>query len=74
MKDEITAEELPAKIIQIQAVRIPEEPGYCGPHVQVYALCEDGSMWIRYVAWPGNNVPTDGLWREFHAGRQWITA
>lgn len=53
---------LPTKAIQIQAVSQPGDSN-CGPHVQVYALCEDGSVWERYESSGFSNVPTDGLWR-----------
>jgi hypothetical protein len=52
---------LRSKPTQIQAV---SQPGDCnsGPHVQLFALCEDGSIWVQYHSSGYSNVPTDGLW------------
>lgn len=52
---------LPSKVIQIQAA---SQPGDCnsGPHVQLFALCEDGSVWCQYQSSGASNVPTDGRW------------
>jgi hypothetical protein len=56
-----TCSALQTKAIQIQAVSLP---GDCnsGPHVQLFALCEDGSIWVKYHSSGFSNVPTDGLW------------
>ena len=50
-------------IRQIQAVSQPGDSN-CGPHVQVYALCEDGSLWVRYSSSGFSNVPTHGSWER----------
>jgi len=52
---------LRSKPVQIQATSLP---GDCnsGPHVQLFALCEDGSIWVQYHSSGHSNVPTDGLW------------
>lgn len=34
------------KIVQIQAVEMPTY-GQCEPHIVLYALCEDGSLWAK---------------------------
>lgn len=56
---------LPAKIVQIQAAA---QPGDCnsGPHVQLFALCDDGSVWVQYHSSGISNVPTDGNWYSCH--------
>lgn len=56
---------LPSKIIQIQAVHHPGDYN-CGPHIQVYSLCEDGSTWIHYWSSGKSNVPTDGKYYPGH--------
>lgn len=60
--DKTTAESLQSKPIQIQAVSQPGDFN-CGPHIQLFALCEDGSIWVQYHSSGSSNVPTDGLWR-----------
>ena len=34
----------------------------CGPHLQLIALCEDGTLWVLYSSSGTSNVPTDGKW------------
>ena len=50
---------LPSRVTQIQAVHHPGDYN-CGPHTQLYSLCEDGSTWVQYWSSGGSNVPTDG--------------
>jgi hypothetical protein len=64
----IARETLPAKAIQIQATSHPGHAN-CGPHVLLYALCDDGSIWVQYESDGRANVPTDGLWRRVEGGR-----
>ena len=52
---------LESRVIQIQAVSQPGDTN-CGPHVQLYALCEDGSVWVKYSSSGYSNVPTHGGW------------
>ena len=52
---------LPSKAIQIQATGHPGDFN-CGPHTMLIALCEDGSMWVKYFSSGSSNVPTDGMW------------
>lgn len=52
---------LPSKVIQIQAASQPGDHN-SGPHVQLFALCEDGSVWCQYQSSGYSNVPTDGRW------------
>jgi len=58
-----TLSELPAKIIQIQSASNPGD-GNCGPHTQLFALCEDGTVWCQYHSSGRSNVPNDGLWHR----------
>lgn len=58
----IAVESLPTKAIQIQAASQPGDSN-SGPHVQLFALCEDGSVWVQYHSSGYSNVPTDGMWR-----------
>lgn len=57
-----TKQFLTAKVVQIQAVFHLGDPN-CGPHVQLYSLCADGSIWVKYESSGFSNVPTDSLWR-----------
>jgi hypothetical protein len=52
---------LRSKPTQIQAVSQPGDYN-SGPHVQLFALCEDGSIWVQYHSSGYSNVPTDGSW------------
>lgn len=61
---------LASKVVQIQAVAHPGDSN-CGPHVQVFSLCADGSIWIRYDSSGFSNVPTDGLWRMIQPPDGW---
>ena len=54
-------EKLISKIIQIQAVAQHGSPNH-GEHVQLFALCEDGTTWVKYFSSGNANVPIDGLW------------
>lgn len=57
----VSVESLPSKVIQIQAASQPGDHN-SGPHVQLFALCEDGSLWCNYQSSGYSNVPTDGRW------------
>ncbi len=50
-----------SKIIQIQAVNVHASVNW-GEHVQVFALCDDGSLWVRYEMVSYSNMPDDGKW------------
>jgi len=52
---------LPAKAVQIQSAGHPGDTN-SGPHVELFALCEDGSIWVQYHSSGFSNVPTDGKW------------
>jgi hypothetical protein len=52
---------LPCGAIQIQAVSYIGDMA-CGSHLQLYALCEDGSIWCKYQSDGHSNVPVDGYW------------
>lgn len=54
-------ENLPSKAVQIQAASLPGDSN-SGPHVQLFALCGDGSIWVQYASSGFSNVPTDGRW------------
>ncbi|TXH42498.1 MAG: hypothetical protein E6Q97_35670 [Desulfurellales bacterium] len=56
-------EDLPSKAIQIETASHPGDCN-CGPHIQLFALCEDGSIWTQYHSSGRSNVPTDGMWRR----------
>jgi hypothetical protein len=58
----MAVESLPTKVIQIQAASLPGDSN-SGPHSQLFALCEDGSVWVQYHSSGYSNVPTDGMWR-----------
>lgn len=59
---------LQTKIVQVQTVSKPSESVTgslrVGSHVQVYALCEDGTLWLKYVCIGDCNVPTHGGWER----------
>ena len=61
---------LRSKPIQIQAVSQPGDHN-SGPHVQLFALCEDGSIWVQYHSSGASNVPTDGLWHMIQPPAGW---
>ena len=61
---------LPSKVVQIQAASQPGD-GNSGPHVQLFALCEDGSIWVQYYSSGFSNVPTDGLWHVIQQSAGW---
>lgn len=52
---------LPSRPVQIQSASHPGDQN-CGPHTQIFALCEDGSIWVHYFSSGSANVPSDGLW------------
>jgi hypothetical protein len=60
-KPPVTVDELPSKVIQIQAQALPGDYN-SGPHITLFALCEDGSVWMQYHSSGYSNVPTDGRW------------
>lgn len=50
----------PSKIISINPVH--HTGAYdCGPHIQLFVLCEDGSVFVQYHGGSGLNIPDDGL-------------
>ena len=53
--------QLKSKIVQIQTIFHPGDHN-CGEHVQTHALCEDGTVWIKYFSSGKSNVPSDGAW------------
>jgi len=60
---EESIELLPCRILQMQVVCHPGDYN-CGPHVQIFVLCENSTMWVRYHAsGTKSNVPNDGRWR-----------
>lgn len=61
---------LTSKPSQIQAVSHPGDYN-CGPHTALYALCEDGTIWVQYHASPNSNVPADGLWHMLQPPAGW---
>lgn len=65
---------LPSKPIQIITANHPGGCN-CGPYVQLFALCEDGSIWMQYHSSGCSNVPTDGSWhlagKTLHQDRDW---
>ena len=61
---------LQSKPTQIQAASQPGD-GNSGPHVQLFALCEDGSIWVQYYSSGFSNVPTDGLWHVIQQSAGW---
>ena len=61
---------LRSKPTQIQAVSQPGDYN-SGPHVQLFALCNDGSIWVQYQSSGYSNVPTDGLWRMIQPPQGW---
>jgi hypothetical protein len=52
---------LESRPIQIQAASQPGDTN-SGPHVQLFALCKDGSIWVQYHSSGFSNVPNDGKW------------
>ena len=52
---------LPCRVLQIQAASLPGDSN-SGPHVQLFALCEDSTIWVQYHSSGYSNVPTDGRW------------
>ena len=52
---------LPRRIVQMQVASHPGDYN-CGPHVQVFVLCEDSTVWVQYHCSPNSNVPNDGRW------------
>ena len=62
------ADSLPSKAIQITTTYV--HPAYNnGGHVQLFALCEDGSIWMQFSMGYGANVPEDGKWYPVEQGR-----
>jgi len=53
--------ELQSKIIQIQAAA-QHGSHNSGEHIQLFALCEDGSLWVQYRSFGGANVPDTDDW------------
>lgn len=51
----------PARVMNMQCVSHPGDHN-CGPHVQVFIICEDSTVWVQYHSSPNNNVPSDGKW------------
>ena len=61
---------LRSRPMQIQAASQPGD-GNSGPHVQLFALCEDGSIWVQYNSSGFSNVPNDGLWHMIQPPAGW---
>ena len=59
--ESLTCSVLPSRPIQIQTLFNPGDHN-SGEHVQLHALCEDGSIWLQYSSSGKSNVPNDGLW------------
>jgi hypothetical protein len=59
---------LESRIVQVQVVSKPSEVVTgslrVGSHTQVYALCEDGTLWLKYVCVGDCNVPAHGGWER----------
>lgn len=53
--------DLISKVIQIQAVAQHGNHN-SGEHIQLFSLCEDGSVWVQYNSSGGANVPETGEW------------
>ena len=66
MSDHVS--ELPCRIMQIQAVPIAAS-GNNGVYVELFALCEDGSLWMMFRSNGFANVPCDGLWYKVQGGK-----
>lgn len=62
-KDPAIAMQLESRIVQIQTASLPGDTN-SGPHIQIHALCEDGSVWVKYSSSGFSNVPTDGAWHQ----------
>ncbi len=56
-----TEQFLSSRPIQIQAVSHGGDHN-SGPHIQLFALCKDGSIFVQYHSSGYSNVPTDGRW------------
>jgi hypothetical protein len=52
---------LPSKAIQITTTYVHPSSNN-GGHLQLFALCEDGSIWVKFAMGYGANVPEDGKW------------
>jgi hypothetical protein len=53
---------LPSKPVQIETVAHPGGLN-CGAHVQLYALLEDGSIYVKYIDSGGYaNTPDPQIW------------
>ncbi len=47
-------------VVQLQVVTHPGDSN-TGVHVRIYALCLDGTIWVKYDG-EYANVPNDGKW------------
>lgn len=52
-------ERLPSKIVQLQSASLSGD----NPHAQLFALCEDGSLWVKYL----NHGYRGEWWYPIHA-------
>ncbi len=59
--DAPTCSALSSRVIQIQTLFNPGDHN-SGEHVQLHALCADGSIWLQYSSSGKSNVPNDGMW------------
>jgi len=62
-QEQLIAESLPSRAIQIQTVQHPGDSN-CGPHSMLFALLESGAIYVRYFSSGYSNVPTDGKWHQ----------
>jgi Cys-tRNA synthase (O-phospho-L-seryl-tRNA:Cys-tRNA synthase) len=51
------------KVIQMQVVQVPAGPNW-GDHIQMFALCDDGTIWVRYEMAHYSNMPNPGEWMQ----------
>ena len=58
-------ESLPSKIVSANSTPVPGDQNV-GPHTELIALCEDGSLWVQYRSDGFANLPMDGKWRMIH--------
>lgn len=66
--DKSSCKTLQSKPTQIQAASQPGDSN-SGPHVQLFALCEDGSIWVQYHSSGFSNVQVAFVVSETQAAR-----
>ena len=54
---------LPSRAIQIQTVQHLGDSN-CGPHSMLFALLENGAIYVQYFSSGKSNVPIDGNWYQ----------